>query len=253
MFSAGPNNPRQGTAPPAGGRNRRAQGLRQSPPPTASASTNPLGGSVLGGVLFGNTGGGRGGTGHQHHQRERDRDLTSQQQRPQERGTVVELSEEQRAEINEAFHLFDLDKDRMIDYHELKVAMKALGFDVPKPELLQILREHGTPGPGQQAQPGAQPSRLYISQEAFTSIMTQKILERDPLDEILRAFDLFANAAGGGTGQEPRIGIEDLRRVARELGETLEEEELRAMIEEFDIDNDGMISKEEFIAICRGE
>ncbi|KAG0123989.1 hypothetical protein HOY82DRAFT_673726 [Tuber indicum] len=253
MFSAGPNNPRQGTAPPAGGRNRRAQGLRQSPPPTAGASTNPLGGSVLGGVLFGNTGGGRGGTGHQHHQRERDRDPTPQQQRPQERGTVVELSEEQRAEINEAFHLFDLDKDRMIDYHELKVAMKALGFDVPKPELLQILREHGTPGPGQQAQPGAQPSRLYISQEAFTSIMTQKILERDPLDEILRAFDLFANAAGGGTGQESRIGIEDLRRVARELGETLEEEELRAMIEEFDIDNDGMISKEEFIAICRGE
>lgn len=118
--------------------------------------------------------------------------------------------------------------------------MKALGFDVPKPELLQILREHGIPGPGQQAQPGAQPSRLYVSQEAFTSIMTQKILERDPLDEIQRAFDLFANAAGGGTGQESKIGIEDLRRVARELGETLEEEELRAMIEEFDIDNDGM-------------
>ncbi|PWW74530.1 EF-hand [Tuber magnatum] len=252
MFSAGPNNPRQGTAPPAGGRNRRAQGLRQSPPPTAGASNNPLSGSVLGGGIFGNTGGGRGGTGH-HQQRERDRDLTSQQQRPQERGAVVELSEEQRAEINEAFHLFDLDKDRMIDYHELKVAMKALGFDVPKPELLQILREHGTPGPGQQAQPGAQPSRLYVSQEAFASIMTQKILERDPLDEILRAFDLFANAAGGGTGQESKIGIEDLRRVARELGETLEEEELRAMIEEFDVDNDGMISKEEFIAICRGE
>ncbi|RPA88365.1 EF-hand, partial [Choiromyces venosus 120613-1] len=235
MFSTGPNNPRQGTAPPAGGRNRRAQGLRQSPPPTAGASNNPLGGSVLGGGLFGNTGGARGGTGHQHQQqqRERDRDHTSQQQRPQERGTIVELSEEQRAEINEAFHLFDLDKDRMIDYHELKVAMKALGFDVPKPELLQILREHGTPGPGQQAQSGAQPSRLYVSQEAFTSIMTQKILERDPLDEILRAFDLFANAAGGGTAQESKIGIEDLRRVARELGETLEEEELRAMIDEF--------------------
>jgi len=104
MFSA-PNNPRQATAPPAGGRNRRGQGLRQSPPPTASASNNPLGGSVLGGGLFGNTGGGRGGTGHQHH-RERDRDLTSQQQRPQERGTVVELSEEQRAEINEAVSAF---------------------------------------------------------------------------------------------------------------------------------------------------
>lgn len=106
MFSAGPNNPRQGTAPPAGGRNRRGQGLRQSPPPTASASNNPLGGSVLGGGLFGNTGGARGGAGHQHHQRERDRDLTSQQQRPQERGAVVELSEEQRAEISEAVSAF---------------------------------------------------------------------------------------------------------------------------------------------------
>ncbi|RPA88899.1 hypothetical protein L873DRAFT_1839388 [Choiromyces venosus 120613-1] len=125
--------------------------------------------------------------------------------------------EEQRAKINEASYLFDLDKDRMIDYYELKVAMKALGFDVPKPELLQILREHGTPGPGQQAQPGEEPSRL------------------DLLDEILRAFDLFANAAGGGTAQESKIGIEDLTRVAREHGETLEEQELRAMIDEFDM------------------
>ncbi|RPB17277.1 EF-hand, partial [Morchella conica CCBAS932] len=139
-----------------------------------------------------------------------------------------ELSEEQKAEINEAFHLFDLDKDRMIDYHELKVAMKALGFDVPKSELLHILRDHGTP------------SRLFITQDSFTSIMTQKILDRNPLEEISRAFDLFAGVAGGiGDGQDAKIAIDDLRRVAKELGETLEEEELRAMIDEFDIDNDG--------------
>ncbi|RPB04590.1 hypothetical protein L873DRAFT_1654813, partial [Choiromyces venosus 120613-1] len=108
-------------------------------------------------------------------------------------------------------------------------------LDVPKPELLQILGEHSTHGPGRQALPGVQPSRLYVSQEAFTSIMTQKILERDPLDEILRAFDLFANAVGGGIAQGSNIGIEDLRRVARELGETLEEEELRTVIDEFDM------------------
>lgn len=127
--------------------------------------------------------------------------------------------------------------------------MKALGFDVPKPELLQILREHGTPSAGQQA--GAQPSRSYISQDAFTSLMTQKIIERDPLEEILRAFDLFAGVGGGGGQgqQEPRIGIDDLRRVARELGENLEEEELRAMIDEFDIDNDGMSTFHKFTSL----
>ena len=53
-----------------------------------------------------------------------------------------------------------------------------------------------------------------------------KILERDPRDEILRAFELFDEGTKG------YIDLEDLRRVARELGETgLEEEELRAMIE----------------------
>jgi centrin-3 len=32
-----------------------------------------------------------------------------------------ELSEEQKAEIKEAFELFDTDKDNALDYHELKV------------------------------------------------------------------------------------------------------------------------------------
>ena len=40
-------------------------------------------------------------------------------------------------------------------------------------------------------------------------------------------------------------------RVARELGETgLEEEELRAMIEEFDLDGTGGVGKEAFVGIC---
>ncbi len=39
--------------------------------------------------------------------------------------------------------------------------------------------------------------------------------------------------------------------MARELGETLREEELVAMIEEFDRDGDGQIDEQEFIAIIR--
>jgi centrin-3 len=37
--------------------------------------------------------------------------------------------------------------------------------------------------------------------------------------------------------------------VAKELGETIDEQELAAMIEEFDQDGDGQISLDEFIAI----
>ena len=71
-------------------------------------------------------------------------------------------------------------------------------------------------------------------------------MARDPREEILRAFELFDD---GGKG---KISLGDLRRVARELGEGLEEEELVAMIEEFDMDGDGAISREEFMGICLG-
>lgn len=81
---------------------------------------------------------------------------------------------------------------------------------------------------------------------AFVSIAAQRIVARDPREEILRAFDLF-DAEGKGA-----INLADLRRVARELGEGLQEEELVAMIEEFDLDGDGAISRDEFVGICLG-
>ena len=59
-----------------------------------------------------------------------------------------ELAEEQKQEIKEAFDLFDTDKDRAIDYHELKVAMRALGFDVKKADVLKILRDYDREGTG---------------------------------------------------------------------------------------------------------
>lgn len=175
---------------------------------------------------------------------------------------LAQLSEEQREEIAEAFALFDLDKDKRIDYHELKVAMKALGFEAKKQEILECLQVYGVPStstqsqqnqqlpqPSQQQQQTQQPythPKLLLPQERFTYLMAQRILQRDPRDEILRAFELFDE---GGKG---KISLDDLRRVARELGEGLQEEELVAMIEEFDLDGDGMIDRDEFLGICLG-
>lgn len=152
------------------------------------------------------------------------------------------------------FSLFDLDRDKHLDYHELRVALRALGFTLSKPELVQILNQHGVPrgsvpGKGtisraQQDQP-PHPSQLLIPQQAFAQLAAQKMLERDPREEIERAFDLFDNNGKG------YIDLEDLRRVARELGETgLEEEELRAMIDEFDLEGIGGVGKEAFVGIC---
>jgi len=56
--------------------------------------------------------------------------------------TRPDLTDEQKQEIKEAFELFDTDKDGCVDYHELKVAMRALGFDLKKAEVLKLLRDH---------------------------------------------------------------------------------------------------------------
>ncbi|KAF7874939.1 hypothetical protein EAF04_002113 [Stromatinia cepivora] len=160
------------------------------------------------------------------------------------------LSDEQREEINEAFGLFDNDKDQRIDYHEFKVALKALGFDLPKPEILTLLTTHGI-SPDAASRPGARdpnisPGRLLLTLPSFQSIASNLIAQRDPRDEILRAFALF------DTDDKGMISLEDLRRVAHELGEGLEEDELRAMIEEFDLEGKGGVGREEFIQICMG-
>jgi Ca2+-binding EF-hand superfamily protein len=63
--------------------------------------------------------------------------------------------------------------------------------------------------------------------------MKRKYGERDPIEETLKAFRLFDVENRG------KISLTDLRRVAKELGEVLKEEELQAMIEEFDHDGDG--------------
>jgi Ca2+-binding EF-hand superfamily protein len=52
-----------------------------------------------------------------------------------------ELSQDQKQELREAFELFDADKTGSIDLHELKVLMRALGFDVKKPEVIKMV--HG--------------------------------------------------------------------------------------------------------------
>lgn len=47
------------------------------------------------------------------------------------------------------------------------------------------------------------------------------------------------------------ISLEDLQRVANELGAEISEEELRQMIEEADNDGDGLVSEMEFLRIMK--
>lgn len=55
----------------------------------------------------------------------------------------------------------------------------------------------------------------------------------------------------GRQGSAPHPRAQNVRRIAKELGEDLSEEELQAMIDEFDRDQDGEINLQEFTYIMK--
>ena len=148
-------------------------------------------------------------------------------------GKPKELTEEQKQEIKEAFDLFDTDGSGSIDAKELKVAMRALGFEPKKEEIQKMIADVDTDGSGQ------------IEWEEFLKMMTQKILNRDPMEEIKKAFKLFDDDNTG------KITFKNLKRVAKELGEKITDEELQEMIDEADRDGDGEVNEEDFIRIMK--
>ena len=145
----------------------------------------------------------------------------------------TELTEEQKQEIKEAFDLFDTDGSGTIDAKELKVAMRALGFEPKKEEIRKLIADVDTNGSG------------VIDFPEFLDMMTTKMAERDPREEMGKAFRLFDDDETG------KISFKNLKRVAKELGENMTDEEIQEMIDEADRDGDGEISEEEFMRIMK--
>lgn len=148
-------------------------------------------------------------------------------------GPKYELSEEQKADIKEAFDLFDKEGTGKIETKELKVAIRALGFEPKKEEINKMLSEIDKEESG------------MISYEEFLMLMTQKMTEKDSKEEIMKAFRLFDDDETG------KISFKNLKRVAKELGENLTDEELQKMIDEADRDGDGEINQDEFLRIMK--
>jgi centrin-1 len=65
----------------------------------------------------------------------------------------------------------------------------------------------------------------------------------DIREEMLVAFRLF------DTDKRGKIGLKDLKRIARELEESITDEELLMILDECDRDRDGEINEEDWIRI----
>ena len=177
------------------------------------------------------------------------------------------LSEEEIEEIREAFNLFDTDGSGTIDPKELKAAMQSLGLARRAKRFLggrraEILhwstsRRRFRRGKTKRAAGfEAKNQTIYqmigdidkdndgsIDFEEFLDMMTAKMSDKDTREDIQKVFNLFDDDQTG------RITLRNLKRVAKELGETMSDAELMEMIERADTDQDGEISPDEFYGI----
>ncbi|CAB3384652.1 Hypothetical predicted protein [Cloeon dipterum] len=148
-------------------------------------------------------------------------------------GPKFELSDEQKADIKSAFALFDKEDTGLMATRDLKVALRALGFEPKKEEIKKMVTEVDKDGKGK------------ITLDDFTQLMMMKMADKDSREEILKAFRLFDDENTG------HISFDNLKRVAKELGENVTDEELQEMIDEADNDKDGKVSQDEFLKIMK--
>ncbi|EJK70172.1 hypothetical protein THAOC_08492 [Thalassiosira oceanica] len=79
--------------------------------------------------------------------------------------------------------------------------------------------------------------------DEFLDLMTSRLAGSDTKEDIERIFKLFDDDQTG------YISLQNLKRVARELGSPLNDAELLEMIERADSDNDGLIDMDDFYKI----
>lgn len=139
-----------------------------------------------------------------------------------------ELSEEEIADLKEAFGMFDIDGDGTVTLTELREVMRSLGQDPTDAELVEMISSVDDNGDNE------------IDFEEFLVLMAGRIGERDPDKELRDAFRVF-DVDGSGS-----ISRDELQKLMKQLGQNLTDGELDAMMNEVDTDGDGEISFVEF-------
>eukprot|EP00796_Vickermania_ingenoplastis_P006703 gene6703-4800_t len=138
-----------------------------------------------------------------------------------------DLTEDQKKDITEAFRVLDMEGSNTITPNDLKVALRALGYEPNKEMIRRLVAEMDR---------GGVSNNLVLSE--FLEIMRQKFFAEDVEEELQLAFPLFTD------GTSDYITLDDLKKVAAEVGEDIPEDVLRDMIEAADVlDRDHRISR----------
>ena len=146
--------------------------------------------------------------------------VTDQQARAKRLRQLLSLS--QKNEIKQAFDYFDQGGVGQIKKKELKVILRALGFN-PTNEELDKLVDLNNEGTGVDT----------IDFQEFMDIMLTKIEEKLSKDDIKYAFKKISNITKKENESDNKfITVDDIQKMAENLDEKLTKEEIEEMLSE---------------------
>lgn len=141
------------------------------------------------------------------------------------------ITREKRETYRYQFQMFDKDGNGQIDNKELMILMQAIGQNPSKAEVEDMIHEVDSDGNG------------TIDFDEFIFLMEKYGKDVKVEEQLRAAFVVFDKDKDGF------ISAEELKKVMMNLGEKMSEDEVADMIAEADLDGDGVIDYEEFIAM----
>jgi calmodulin len=142
---------------------------------------------------------------------------------------LEDIPQDRRKEYQEAFEMFDVNKDGSISKKELEHILRSLNEDPDEEEIQQLLDEVDVDGNGE------------IDFEEFVALMGKRQKQIDLEAEIVNAFKVFDKE------ENDLISITDLRHILSNLNEFMSEDEIDDMLFEADSDYDGFINYKDFL------
>ena len=148
---------------------------------------------------------------------------------------TASLFEDEIMEIKEAFDMFDADLSGAISVQELVSSFKTLGFDEKHEGVFAMLKDIDTNGDGE------------LDFPEFLSLLTAKMSSETPKEEIEKVFKCFDKDRTG------TISAENLKEIAKGLGDDLSLEVCENVIRQSDLDGDGSLTLEDFVSVMHAK
>ena len=142
-----------------------------------------------------------------------------------------EFTEKDIIQIKDVFDSFDIDRNGIITPNDLRNSLQAFGFNAAKDTIYDIMAEFDENESG------------GLSFKEFLQMLMTRSQFTETRAEVQKVFSKYDYNRKGW------ISFEDLKKMGKELGEDIEEDEIEEMFKNADENGDGKMNFEEFYSV----